>query len=186
VAAGVGFFSLGTDTGGSVRIPAALNRVLGLKPTFGRTSRHGVVPLSSSLDTVGVLARGTNDVTEVLGVLCRSNGSDSSGAPDVSIDPAEPRLDGTRIGLPREILLNHCDADVRESFPTAVRLLEGLGARVEEISLPWGLHAPAVVNLITWAESAALHRDWFAKRAAAYGRHMRDQILIGSAPRCSG
>ena len=184
VAAGIGLFSLGTDTGGSVRIPAALCGTLGLKPSFGRVSRHGVVPLSWSLDTVGVLARDADESARVLEAIAGRDERDpaTSGRPVERYVP-EPTsgLAGVRVGAPRKLLAEPCHPEVRAGVTAALAELARLGAEVEEVTAPWAPHALAASNLIIWAESRSSHERWFPKEAARYGRHMRDQLLIGGA-----
>ncbi|MFO0997822.1 MAG: amidase [Alphaproteobacteria bacterium] len=184
VASGIGLFSLGTDTGGSVRMPAAMSGTFGHKPTFGLVSRHGVVPLSWSLDTVGVLARDSRDAATVLDIIAGYDPRDPGSAKGPAVrfgEGLDGGAGGFRIGLPRELLAEPMDADVRSAVMGAVDSLARLGATVEEISVPWIATALAISNLITAAETRSSHERWYPKEARRYGRHMREVLLMGSA-----
>ncbi|WP_049653929.1 Asp-tRNA(Asn)/Glu-tRNA(Gln) amidotransferase GatCAB subunit A [Kitasatospora sp. MY 5-36] len=154
VAAGAATFALGTDTGGSIRVPAALNGVVGLKPTYGLVPRHGVTPLSWSLDHVGPITRTVEDAALVLAALAGRDPRDpaSVAAPAVDYRPErEPDLTGVRIGVPVNHYVDHVDPEVAAAVHHAVARLEALGARPVEVEVPlaryllptlWGLVAP--------------------------------------------
>jgi aspartyl-tRNA(Asn)/glutamyl-tRNA(Gln) amidotransferase subunit A len=184
VASGIGLFSIGTDTGGSVRMPAAMSGTFGHKPTFGLLSRHGVVPLSWSLDTVGVLSRNSRDAATVLEIIAGYDARDP-GSANVPVERYGERLDegvrDIRIGLPRELLAEPCDPDVRSAVLAAVEALGRLGAKIEEVSVPWVAPALAISNLITAAETRSAHERWYPREARRYGRHMQEVLLMGSA-----
>jgi aspartyl-tRNA(Asn)/glutamyl-tRNA(Gln) amidotransferase subunit A len=167
VAAGIGFFSLGTDTGGSVRMPAAACGVVGWKPTLGGLPRAGVAMLAWSLDTVGVLARVVDDVARVLDVF--------------GLGDEAAALDVLRVGLPVELLDEPCDPEVRALFDGALARLVAAGARVLPVSMPWSRHALPANNLISWFESHAAHGPGFSARAALYGRAIAHRVLMGAA-----
>jgi aspartyl-tRNA(Asn)/glutamyl-tRNA(Gln) amidotransferase subunit A len=169
VAAGAGFFSLGTDTGGSIRIPASACGVVGWKPTFGRLSRRGVVMLAWSLDTVGVLGRAVDDVAHVLDVLAPE---DDGGRPVV-----------LRVGLPVELLAEPCDEEVRQLFDTAMDRFAAAGGRILRVSMPWSQHALPANNLISWFESRVIHEPTFTAQASTYGRAISRRVLMGAAIR---
>ncbi|MEU3570319.1 amidase [Kitasatospora sp. NPDC036755] len=154
VASGAATFALGTDTGGSIRVPAALNGVVGLKPTYGLVPRHGITPLSWSLDHVGPITRTVEDAALVLGALAghdpRDPASVAAPATDYRPEP-EPDLTGLRIGVPTDHYVDHVDAEVAAAVRSAVEQLEALGARPVEVGIPmaryllptlWGLVAP--------------------------------------------
>ncbi|MGW7510851.1 amidase [Streptomyces massasporeus] len=154
VAAGTATFALGTDTGGSIRVPAALNGVVGLKPTYGLVPRHGVTSLSWSLDHVGPITRTVEDAALVLTVLAGHDPRDpaSLAAPPTAWRPG-PRTDltGLRIGVPRTYYFEHVDAEVEAAVRSAIDALEALGARLVEVEIPltryiratqWGLMVP--------------------------------------------
>ncbi|ANP52848.1 aspartyl-tRNA(Asn)/glutamyl-tRNA(Gln) amidotransferase subunit A [Streptomyces griseochromogenes] len=154
VASGAATFSLGTDTGGSIRVPAALNGVVGLKPTYGLVPRHGVTSLSWSLDHVGPITRTVEDAALVLTALAGHDPRDpaSPAAPAVDYRPdTGTDLTGLRIGLPRTYYFDHVDAEVEAAVRYAIGRLEALGARLVEIDIPmtryvqatqWGLMVP--------------------------------------------
>lgn len=182
VAAGLCAGALGTDTGGSVRIPASLCGIVGLKPTYGRVSRAGVVPLAWSLDHIGPMTRTVTDAALLLQALAGHDPADPSTAavevPDYRrASEADPR--GLRVGVVREVFFEHLHPDVRAAVEGAVRALEGLGIRVEEIRLPRLHHAgPATFAIIT-AESMAYHEPYLKTRAAEYGADVRARLLTG-------
>lgn len=187
VAAGIGFFSIGTDTGGSVRMPAALCGTVGFKPSFGLVGRAGVIPLAESLDTVGVLARSVADAALVARAIAghdpRDPGSDALPIawPEATQLGARPR--GTRVGVPREAMAEPCDGAVRAAFGAALDALRALGVAVEGVSVPWLAPALPVSNLVTAYEARRAHARWYPREAPRYGRHLREVLLMGGAIR---
>ena len=159
-----GFFpvSLGTDTGGSIRIPAALCGLTGIKPTFGLTSRAGVTPLSWTLDTVGPLARSAEDAAIALNVLAGYDpddlGSVRSEAIDYTMD-LNVGIRGLRVGVPKEYIWEVMDLEVETAFGKAMADLEELGATVEEISIPELEWVPAMSIAITTVEAATIYGE---------------------------
>ncbi|MER6693987.1 amidase [Streptomyces minutiscleroticus] len=154
VASGTATFALGTDTGGSIRVPAALNGVVGLKPTYGLVPRHGVTSLSWSLDHVGPLTRTVEDAALVLSALA---GHDPRDPASLSITAADRRpgpgtdLTGLRVGVPRNYYFDHVDPEVEAAVRRAIDQLQALGARLVEVEIPmtryiqatqWGLMVP--------------------------------------------
>jgi len=171
-AAGLCTFSLGSDTGGSVRIPAAFCGVVGLKPTFGRISRFGVFPLSHTLDHVGHFAATVEDAATILGVLAGHDPRDDSSAKEAvpRIDlPPEPSLKGMRIGVPRNYYFDHLQPEVEASVRAAVKTLAGLGAEVQEIEIPEIEEFTVIGRLILLPEATALHRRYLSTRRADIG-----------------
>ncbi|MFJ4821079.1 amidase [Streptomyces sp. NPDC088801] len=154
VAAGTATFALGTDTGGSIRVPAALNGVVGLKPTYGLVPRHGVTSLSWSLDHVGPITRTAEDAALVLTALAGHDPRDPASlpAPAVNHRPGPGTdLTGVRIGVPRTYYFDHVDAEVEAAVRHAIDSLQALGARLVEVDIPmtryiqatqWGLMVP--------------------------------------------
>ncbi|KOV23658.1 amidase [Streptomyces sp. XY152] len=154
VACGAATFALGTDTGGSIRVPAALNGVVGLKPTYGLVPRHGVTSLSWSLDHVGPITRTVDDAALVLTAIAGHDPRDpaSVAVPGVDYRPRpDPDLTGVRVGVPRTYYFEHVDAEVATAVHRAIAQLEALGARLVEIDIPmtryiqatqWGLMVP--------------------------------------------
>jgi aspartyl-tRNA(Asn)/glutamyl-tRNA(Gln) amidotransferase subunit A len=154
VASGAATFALGTDTGGSIRVPAALNGVVGLKPTYGLIPRHGVTSLSWSLDHVGPITRTVEDAALVLSALAGHDPRDPASLITAAADyrpAAGADLAGLRIGLPRNYYFDHVDAEVEAVVRNAAGQLRALGARLVEIDIPmtryiqatqWGLMVP--------------------------------------------
>ncbi|OMI36945.1 Asp-tRNA(Asn)/Glu-tRNA(Gln) amidotransferase GatCAB subunit A [Streptomyces sparsogenes] len=153
VAAGTATFALGTDTGGSIRVPSALNGVVGLKPTYGLVPRHGVTSLSWSLDHVGPITRTVEDAALVLAALAGHDPRDpASLATSGDYRPgAGTDLTGLRVGVPRNYYFDHVDPEVEAAVRRAIDTLESLGARLVEVEIPmtryiqatqWGLMVP--------------------------------------------
>jgi aspartyl-tRNA(Asn)/glutamyl-tRNA(Gln) amidotransferase subunit A len=184
VAAGIGAFSMGSDTGGSVRIPAAACGIVGLKPTYGRVSKYGVNTLSWSLDTCGPLARTVRDTALVLDAIAGHDPLDpSTSRREVERYSAAlgGGLTGLRVGVPTEHFWDPIDPSVEANTRAAIELLAELGAELVEVSMPWVAHAFAPANIISWVESAAYHRTWKDGWATAYGPELQARVLIGSA-----
>lgn len=166
--------ALGSDTGGSIRQPAALCGCLGMKPTYGRVSRYGLVAFASSLDQIGPFTRDTEDMALALNVICGHDPLDSTSAslalPDLS---AACRADvaGLRIGLPKEYFTDALGAEMREKVEEAVRALEGQGAEIVEVSLPHTGYAVATYYIICTAEASANLARFDGVR---YGRRAQD------------
>ena len=184
VAAGECFAALGTDTGGSIRIPASLCGIAGLKPTFGRVSRRGVIPLSWSLDHVGPMARTTEDCSIVLQALAGHDPEDAS-----SVDEPVPDylaalgggVKGLRIGVPREFFFESVNPEVGAAVRGAIDVLRDLGATVNEVSLPHIAEAPAALSAIMLPEALAYHRTSFAERPDDFGDDVRYRLELGAA-----
>lgn len=158
VAAGECAIALGSDTGGSIRQPAALCGCVGLKPTYGRVSRYGLVAFASSLDQIGPFTRDTEDMALVLNAICGVDPRDSTSAPIPVPDFTQTLrdgVDGLRIGLPKEYFTEALGAEMRERVEAAVSALEGQGAKVVEVSLPHTDYAIAVYYIICTAEASA-------------------------------
>jgi len=158
VAADEAFAALGTDTGGSVRQPAALSGVVGLKPSYGRVSRFGLVAFASSLDQAGPLTKTVRDSALVLSAIAGPDARDSTcvkeRAPDYAAN-LERDLRGTRLGVPREYLTDGIEPQVREAVNRAVAHFESLGVEIVEVSLPHTEYAVATYYMIASAEASA-------------------------------
>ena len=181
-AAGCCLAALGTDTGGSIRIPAALCGVVGLKPTFGRVSRHGVVPLSWSFDTVGPLARSVADAALLLSVLAGPDPQDpltGRGAPfPPQVPPPPPTF---RIGRLRGPLFDEAlDDEVGAALERACTLLARAGGRVREVSVEASLAGQIAQTTILFAEASAYHRRAYPGRLAEYGPDVRELLAAGA------
>ncbi len=152
------FGSIGTDTGGSIRQPAALCGCVGLKPTYGRVSRYGVVAFASSLDQVGPLARDVRDSAVLLGAMAGHDPRDSTSVPTEVPDYVAGLggdLKGIRLGLPREYLIDGIDPGVRAAFDEAVKQCEALGAEIHEVSMPHTEYGVATYYIVATAEASA-------------------------------
>jgi aspartyl-tRNA(Asn)/glutamyl-tRNA(Gln) amidotransferase subunit A len=158
VAAGIVPVALGSDTGGSVRQPASLCGVVGLKPTYGRNSRYGLVAFASSLDQVGIFARNSRDVARVLGVIAGRDPHDATTA-DVPVPDYLAELSGdikgARIGLPRSLFGEGLDSEVRSAVEAAVDVYRDLGAEIVDIELPNAQYSIAVYYIIATAEASS-------------------------------
>jgi aspartyl-tRNA(Asn)/glutamyl-tRNA(Gln) amidotransferase subunit A len=158
VAAGMAPLALGTDTGGSIRQPAALCGVTGLKPTYGRVSRYGLIAFASSLDQVGPLGSSAQDVALLLGVIAGHDPRDATSVdqpvPDYAQALARP-LAGLRLGVAAEHFAAGLDPSVEAACREALRVFQSLGASVEEISLPHGKYAVATYYVIAPCEASS-------------------------------
>ena len=208
VAAREAFATLGSDTGGSIRQPAALCGVVGLKPSYGRVSRYGLVAFASSLDQIGPIARTTRDCAGILNVIAGKDSHDST-----SLDlPAEDftsqlgrDLKGVKIGIPREYFVDGMDQRVRQKVESAIRQCEHLGAELVEVSLPHTSYAVGVYYIIATAEASANlarfdgvrygHRaqnprdlldHYMRSREEGFGSEVKRRIILGTYVLSSG
>ncbi|NPA41194.1 MAG: Asp-tRNA(Asn)/Glu-tRNA(Gln) amidotransferase subunit GatA [Aquificae bacterium] len=150
--------SLGSDTGGSIRQPASFCGVIGIKPTYGRVSRYGLVAFASSLDQIGVFARRTEDVALLLEVISGHDSRDSTSAEVPVPNYAEEMkkdIKGLRIGLPREFFEFNLQKEVKKAFDNFVKELEGLGCQLEEVSLPHVKYAIPAYYIIAPSEASS-------------------------------
>ena len=158
VAAGECVAALGSDTGGSIRQPAACCGVVGLKPTYGRVSRYGLVAFASSLDQIGPITKDVADSAILLNVIAGHDPRDSTSA-DIPVPDFTKALvkdvKGMRIGIPKEYFIEGMDTEVEKAVREAVRTLEGLGARVSEVSLPHTGHAVATYYILATSEASS-------------------------------
>ncbi|MDY7229216.1 Asp-tRNA(Asn)/Glu-tRNA(Gln) amidotransferase subunit GatA [Hyalangium rubrum] len=158
VAAREVFGALGTDTGGSIRQPAAFTNLVGLKPTYGRVSRYGVIAYASSLDQVGPMTRTVADTAELLQLIARHDPLDSTSAPTEAPDyraDLESGVRGMRLGVPREYFINGMDPDVESTVREAMKAYERLGATLVDVSLPHTKYALATYYLLAPAEASS-------------------------------
>jgi aspartyl-tRNA(Asn)/glutamyl-tRNA(Gln) amidotransferase subunit A len=203
-------FGIGTDTGGSIRQPAALSGIVGLKPTYGRVSRYGIVAFASSLDQIGPLARDSRDAAALLHAVAGRDDRDSTSAPvpvpdellhlPTGDDEAAAWLKGKRVGLPAEYFVKGMEPGVEARIREAVDTLEAAGAAVEEVSLPhtdYGLAtyyivvpAEASANLARYdgvryghsvrLEGADFIADYLATRGEGFGPEVKRRIMLGT------
>jgi aspartyl-tRNA(Asn)/glutamyl-tRNA(Gln) amidotransferase subunit A len=179
VAAGLCYGSIGTDTGGSIRIPACLCGIVGLKPTLGRVSMEGVIPLSTRLDCVGPLARTVRDTALLLEpILPRVKGEASLGSRQkLSVKPLKFTL-----GVPRELFFDVISSEVRFVFEEALQPLLAQKVRIKEISLSLLGEVEYAGNQIAWAEATHYHQQCgcFPARSAEYGDDVRTRLALGT------
>jgi aspartyl-tRNA(Asn)/glutamyl-tRNA(Gln) amidotransferase subunit A len=172
VAAGLCVGGLGSDTGGSIRIPASFCGTVGLKPSYGRVSRAGALPLSWSLDHVGPLARSVADCAILLEAIAGPDPRDPSAAdrpvPNY-VSQLTGEVAGLVLGVPSQHFFEMVEPDVVERVRAAIGVLEGLGARLEEVPVPHAQHAQMAGTAIMSSEAATWHAEWLRTRADAYG-----------------
>ncbi len=171
----------GTDTGGSIRTPAAFCGVVGLKPTYGLVSRAGVFPFSWSLDHAGTMARTTRDVASLLHAITGYDAEDpgSVSGPPVEPPPDDVNIAGTVIGIETSYLTALMEDDVRHNFDRAADLLSQLGASIEEIRLPRLEVSLPTEAAILFPEAASVHRRFLDERPMDYGEDVRQSLLSG-------
>ncbi|MEX0801032.1 MAG: amidase [Dehalococcoidia bacterium] len=186
VAAGMTLGALGTDTGGSIRIPAALCGITGLKPTFGRVSRRGVFPLSWALDHVGPMARTAADAAVILQAIAGHDPLDPSSSeepvPQYHRDLEDPRnLKRVRVGVPANYFFDNIDPEIMDAMRAVGAVFEGLKAELVEVALPLIQEAGAAVSAIMLPEALAIHRRWLSERPEDYGDDVRGRLEMGLA-----
>jgi len=194
--------ALGTDTGGSIRQPAACCGVVGMKPTYGRVSRYGLIAFASSLDQVGPL---TKDVVDCAIMMNGISGYDPLDSTSVNIDVPDYKkflindIKGIKIGIPEEYFIEGMDPDVGKAIEEAIRIFENLGARVVRISLPHTKYAVAIYYIICTAEASSnlarydgvkygfrtkSYRDlmdmYLKTRAEGFGQEVKRRIILGT------
>ncbi|HKI11469.1 MAG TPA: amidase [Candidatus Acidoferrum sp.] len=179
LAAGLCYGSIGTDTGGSIRIPASLCGVVGLKPGLGRVSTEDVIPLSPTLDFVGPLARSVEDAGLLLEPIF------TRGANERSLLPRNfpsPRARRAKLGIPKEFFFGVVSPDVQRAFDRSIRILKKGGASIKELSLPLLPETEDAGNQIAWAEATLYHQEagWFPDRFADYGEDVRLRLEMGT------
>jgi aspartyl-tRNA(Asn)/glutamyl-tRNA(Gln) amidotransferase subunit A len=179
VAAGFVPVSLGSDTGGSIRQPASFCGVVGLKPTYGRVSRYGLVAFGSSLDQIGPFARSVTDVARILETMAGFDPLDSTSAdvPTSSwVDELDQPVRGLKVGVPTEYFVDGMDAGVTEKVRSGIARLEEMGCEIEELSLPHTEYAIASYYLICTAEASSNLARYDGVR---YGLRVADDTLQG-------
>jgi aspartyl-tRNA(Asn)/glutamyl-tRNA(Gln) amidotransferase subunit A len=179
VAAGLCYGSIGTDTGGSIRIPSALCGVVGVKPSFGRVSVKDVIPLSPHLDCVGPLARASADAARLLDpIFVHSKGEPSL---ESATKPSRMRR-RFRLGLPKGFFSDVISPEVEFTFERALRHLEKSDCSLKEVSIPLLFETEDAGNQIAWAEATHYHQraGWFPARAGEYGEDVRTRLEVGA------
>jgi aspartyl-tRNA(Asn)/glutamyl-tRNA(Gln) amidotransferase subunit A len=184
VAARLTFAALGSDTGGSVRMPAHFCGVTGLKTTYGRISRAGAMPLSQSLDTVGPLARSAVDCALLLGLMAGPDPDDPTASMAVVADyvAATTRpIKGLRIGVPASYYVDDLDADVATHLDHTIAVLRREGADIAKVELPDQRQLSAACQLVLAVEAAAFHKRWLIERPQDYGAQVLMRLQNGLA-----
>lgn len=200
--------ALGSDTGGSIRQPAACCGVVGLKPTYGRVSRYGLVAFASSLDQIGPITKDVKDCAIVMNVISGHDLLDSTSAnlavPDFTQSLGQG-VKGLKIGIPKEYFIDGMDSDVEKSVREAIRVMEKLGAKTQEISLPHTEYAVATYYILATAEASAnlarydgvgygyrtkaskdLLEMYMKSRAEGFGSEVKRRIMLGTYALSSG
>ncbi|HEY1267465.1 MAG TPA: Asp-tRNA(Asn)/Glu-tRNA(Gln) amidotransferase subunit GatA, partial [Candidatus Binatia bacterium] len=193
--------ALGTDTGGSIRQPAACCGIVGLKPTYGRVSRFGVIAFASSLDQVGPMTKDTMDCALLLEAIAGHDPADSTSVPAPTPSYASnlgAGMKGIKVGLPKEYLISGMQSEVETSVKAAVRKLEELGAEIVEVSLPRTEYAVAVYYIIATAEASSnlarydgmkygyrapakdLVETYLKTRREGFGPEVKRRIMLGT------
>jgi aspartyl-tRNA(Asn)/glutamyl-tRNA(Gln) amidotransferase subunit A len=190
IAAGMALGALGSDTGGSIRLPAAYCGIAGLKPTPGLVSRRGVIPLAASLDTAGPMAWTAEDCAILLDAIAGHDPADPASVPGPSVSYAAavaPPLKGLRVGVLRHLFEHDAPVapEMLQTMANAVKLLRGLGCKVEDATLPPLQDYNAVGRVIICAEAFALHEANLRKRLADYSRAFRIRVLAGALVRAA-
>jgi aspartyl-tRNA(Asn)/glutamyl-tRNA(Gln) amidotransferase subunit A len=183
VAAGMCLGAFGTQTGGSIVRPSAFCGVVGFKPTYGRVSRHGIIPFAWSLDHPGPIAKTVRDVALLLSAVAGPDPHDPSATTQPVPSYAEgleAPLHGLTAGIPDRYFPERSSPAVATAFQGAVRVLEKLGVRIQEVTLPDCFEAGVDAGrVIMHAEGAAFHRDWYKTRSEDYGRKLAGLIEAG-------
>jgi aspartyl-tRNA(Asn)/glutamyl-tRNA(Gln) amidotransferase subunit A len=208
VASGVVRASLGSETGGSVRQPASLCGIVGLKPTYGRISRFGLVAFASSLDNVAIFGQTSEDAAKVLGVISGRDANDTTSA-DVEVPDYVGNLKndiaGKKIGVPRALFGEGLDADVRKSVEQSIENYKKLGAEIVDVELPHAKYGIAVYYIIATAEASSnlarfdgvrygfraegshsLRENYFKSREEGFGAEVKRRIMLGTYVLSSG
>ena len=184
VAAGVTYASLGSDTGGSIRLPASACGVTGLKPTQTRVSRYGVMPLSFSADNVGPLARNARDCARILSIIAGHDPRDPTSAHE-KVPDYEAALDGDirglRVGVPTNAFIDIAEPPVLAAFEAALQVLAARGAIIVRMKFPLMDAISAYVGVVSRVEAAAIHARWMRERAQDYAVHLSARLYAGYA-----
>jgi aspartyl-tRNA(Asn)/glutamyl-tRNA(Gln) amidotransferase subunit A len=184
VAARLTFAALGSDTGGSIRMPAHFCGVTGLKTTVGRVSRAGAMPLSQSLDTVGPLARTVEDCAVLLGLMAGADPADPTAStlpvPDYAAATTEP-MKGLTIGVPGAFYVDDLDAEVASALDATIVTFKREGATIIKVDLPDQRQLTGASQLVLAVEAAAFHKRWMIERAQDYGPQVLMRLQNGLA-----
>jgi aspartyl-tRNA(Asn)/glutamyl-tRNA(Gln) amidotransferase subunit A len=203
VAAGITPLAIGSDTGGSIRQPAAMCGVVGLKPTYGRVSRYGLIAFGSSLDQIGPLTRTVHDAALTLGVIAGADDADATSVPEAVPDYAAALtgdIRGARVGVPARLIEQGVDPEVAGAFEASLATLVARGATLVDVDLPHASYATAVYYLVATAEASSnlarydgvrygyrdegghdsLHTMYARTRERGFGAEVKRRIMLGT------
>jgi amidase len=183
LAAGLCYAAIGTDTGGSIRNPSSANGVVGLKPTYGRVSRYGVLAMAESLDHVGPMARRVADAALMLDVIAGRDPKDPTSLevpPPRALQHLRRGLRGVRLGIDRDYALKEIDTGQAKAIESAIGVLRDLGARIVEVKMPDVSHVVDIWAPICTHEMAAAYAATFPSHAAEFGSYLREFLQIGT------
>ena len=202
VAASLCYGSLGTDTGGSIRQPSSLNGIVGLKPTYGRVSRYGVIAFASSLDQVGPMTKSVKDAALMLNTIAGHDPADSTSANTPVVDYAsscDEKITPIRIGIPKEYFVGELDSEIADAINQAIRVYQNMGCEIVDISLPHTSYAIATYYLIATAEASSnlarydgvryglrkdpgqgLNEMYSSTRGHGFGLEVKRRIMLGT------
>lgn len=184
LAAGIGYGSFGSDTGGSIRVPASYCGLVGVKPTYGRISLHGVFPLAWSLDHAGPMARTVADATRLLQVTAGADPLDpfclNQPADDFEAG-LEGGVSGLTLGVSAALIEESADPEVAVLIRRSIAALEAQGARIVEVSVPAPAEVVPMLNTLLQTEAAAVHRAWFQERPQDYSATVAERLRQGMA-----
>lgn len=182
IAAGMCVGALGTDTGGSVRLPASINGVSGLRPTHGRVPNHGSTPVSATLDTIGPMARSAADVARIFAVIAGHDGRDPVSA-DQPLENFLPRLGdsiaGVRIGIPRNFYFKDCDPEIESAARDAAKTLADQGAILKEIDVPGAADMQRWTTILIFADACAFHAERLRDHPEMFSKPVYDRMTEG-------
>jgi len=184
VAARLTFAALGSDTGGSIRMPAHFCGVTGLKTTYGRISRAGAMPLSQSLDTVGPLARTAEDCALLLGLMAGADANDPTAAAEPVPDyvaATRESITGLTIGVPSAFYVDDLDPEVERILDETISVLKREGANIVQVELPDQRQLTAAAQLVVAVEASAFHKRWLIERPQDYGPQVLMRLQNGFA-----
>ena len=183
----------GTDTGGSIRLPASFNNVVGLKPTYGRVSRYGIVAMASSLDSIGHFTKTVEDSAMFLNVTAGKDALDASTLPNQVEDFTEDLnkgVKGLKIGVPKEFVTSNLDKEVKTKFEESINVLECLGAKIARISLPHTEYGIAAYYIIQPSEVSSNLARYdgirYGKDRSYFGDEAKRRIMLGTFTLSSG
>ena len=182
VAAGMAQGALGSDTGGSVRLPAAMNGIAGLRPTHGRVPNQGSTPVSAAYDTIGPMARRVEDVARILAVIAHDEpGMGPTRMPGLGnfLPTLNDGVAGLRLGLPRNHYFEDCDNEIADAVMAAVGKLEALGATVVEIDVDGAEATHHWATIQIYADACAFHRERLDQQPELFSRSVLERMLVG-------